>query len=121
MTERERPSIHSVDDDGLTDRPLTPVGAVLLLSAWASVLAAFVQLALICGSPWIVLFHVSDAHRSVGHPSRVDRVVLLLPSLLGVVFSLVGIRGRRSRGVAIAGLVLCVLTLLLVRSTGFSE
>ncbi len=121
MAEPGRPSLHSIGYGGLEDRSLTPADGVSLLAAWASVLAAFVQVAMICGSPWIVLSHGSDASPSVGHPSRFDRFVLLLPSLLGVVLGLVGRRGRHGRSVAVAGQVLCALSLLLVRSAGFSE
>ncbi len=101
------------------DRPTTVAEGLSLLAAWGSLLAATVQLFWICGSPWIILFHASDAP-SVSHPSRVDRLVLMLPAVLAIGLGGVGLRGRHGRGAAHFGVILAILCLLLVRSIGFS-
>ena len=103
------------------DRPTTVAEGLSLCAAWGSVLAAVTQIFWICGSPWIVLFHASDAPPSVGHPSRVDRVVLLLPALAAIGLGGIALRGHHGRGVAGLGVILAILCLFLVRSTGFAR
>ena len=62
--------------------PAVALGAAL--AGVGSVFAAVVQFALICGSPRMLFFHVSDAAPAVGSFTRFDRLCFVVPSLLAI-------------------------------------
>jgi hypothetical protein len=75
----------------------------------------------ICGSPWLLFFHATDAAPAPGPFTRFDRLFFLIPSLLALALGYVSLKRDGSNGPAIVGITLALLSLLLVREVGFSK